>query len=150
MSIRALARWRKPSSQETALHLAIGEGRLDMVLALIAAGADVNARTNGSEETLLHQALNARPEDRLDLVDTLLYADADVNAAGKWGRTALHWAAESGDHAIAARLLDYGADHRACETSRGHTPFHYAVRNGHTETVKLLLDRGAEVNEVDG
>jgi len=30
-------------------------------------------------------------------------------------------------------------------TNRGWTSLHYAVQKGHTETVQLLVDRGAEV-----
>ena len=41
-----------------------------------------------------------------------------------------------------------GAD-RAARTSRGHQALHVASENGHTETVRMLLDNGADPNAKD-
>lgn len=44
--------------------------------------------------------------------------------------------------------LTSGAD-RAARTSRGHQALHVAAENGHTETVRVLLDNGADPNAKD-
>ena len=41
-----------------------------------------------------------------------------------------------------------GADPSA-RTSRGHQALHLAAENGHTETVRMLLDSGADLNAKD-
>jgi len=56
-------------------------------------------------------------------------------------RTALHWAAERGDLAIAELLLGRGAD-RALVDKQGKTPLDLALAHGHAEMAELL-GRGA-------
>lgn len=46
------------------------------------------------------------------------------------------------------RVPDAGAD-RAARTSRGHQALHLAAENGHTETVRMLLDNQADPNAKD-
>ena len=78
-------------------------------------------------------------------VRTLLQHGADVNAAEGDGMTALHWAAEHGDHELAKLLLEAGANPRA-ETRVGrHTPLHVAARGGHERVVRLLVNAKADV-----
>src|SRR6185312_3611174 len=42
-------------------------------------------------------------------------------------------------------LLDHGADPNAKETLRGTTPLMWAADEGHSDAIKLLLDRGADL-----
>jgi ankyrin repeat protein len=56
-------------------------------------------------------------------------------------RTALHWAADRGDLAIAALLLSRGAD-RALTDKEGRTPLDLALSHGHAEMAEALR-RGA-------
>lgn len=42
-----------------------------------------------------------------------------------------------------------GADPSA-RTSRGHQALHLAAENGHTETARMLIDSGADLNAKDG
>ncbi|WP_435881363.1 ankyrin repeat domain-containing protein [Streptomyces bobili] len=55
----------------------------------------------------------------------------------------LTWAAENGDVAAVARLLDAGADVDAPNSVR-RTALELAVSAGHAETVRLLLAAGAD------
>ena len=57
----------------------------------------------------------------------------------------LHAAASSGNTAIAALLLESGADPNAEQTGQW-TPLHSAAAGGHTAIVRLLLEAGAETS----
>jgi cytochrome c len=57
---------------------------------------------------------------------------------------AIHDAAQKGDVAAIAAALDTGAN--VNESDGTATPLYYAVRRGHFEAAKLLIERGADVN----
>jgi ankyrin repeat protein len=65
--------------------LAASMGRADVMRALLAAGADANARRNDGGTALMAAVANIRPE----AVQVLLTAMADVNAVDSDGSTAL-------------------------------------------------------------
>ena len=46
-------------------------------------------------------------------------------------------------------LLDRGADVKATITSNGWTALHYAVRQGHEEVARVLLQHGSKVARKD-
>jgi len=70
------------------------------------------------------------------------------------GMTTLHRAAQDGDvervrQQLAAGKADVNVRVRSNERRSpewGSTPLHYAVRDGHADVVKLLIDNGADVN----
>jgi ankyrin repeat protein len=55
------------------------------------------------------------------------------------------WAAAEGHAAVMHALIEAGADISATLSS-GFTPFFFAVREGRIEAVRLLLDKGIDVN----
>lgn len=57
---------------------------------------------------------------------------------------AIHEAAKSGDVAAIAAALDAGAD--VNDTAGTPSPLYHAVRRGHLEAAKFLIERGADVN----
>lgn len=77
-----------------------------------------------------------------------LLARYDVNAPLGDGMTALHWAAERGDAAMAAALIKAGAKSNAVTANGSYTPLHIAARNGSAEVVKALLAAGANPSAV--
>jgi ankyrin repeat protein len=81
-------------------------------------------------------------------VRSLLQSGADVNEAQGDGMTALHWAAETGNPAIAGMLVYAGANVEAGTRIGNYTPLHVASRNSHAEVVATLIDGGANVNAV--
>ena len=84
----------------------------------------------------------------LKTVRQLLRAGADVNAAQGDGMTALHWAAERGDVALAEILLYAGASISAGTRIGHYTPLHIASRKAHLGVVKLLLQSKSDPNAV--
>ena len=71
---------------------------------------------------------------------------ADIHARGGYGATPLdHAVSWSDDPAVAALLLDMGADIEAGAELYGNRPLHSAVALERTEFIELLLDRGADI-----
>jgi serine/threonine-protein phosphatase 6 regulatory ankyrin repeat subunit B len=85
----------------TALGLAAGKGRTDVVEALLAGGADVNVR-NGFGDTPLH---NAAKNGNTKVFELLLSKGVDANPKNKLGQTPLDLAV-SGGHAEIVKLLE--------------------------------------------
>ena len=87
----------------TPLHLAVGAGREEVVAALLAAGAGVNARGSVGF-TPLHNATTPGEVSRL------LAAGADLKAAAWSDLTPLHLAVLRGRVEVVRELLSHGAD----------------------------------------
>lgn len=99
--------WHSGTEEMTLLHRASERGR-GTVQALLAAGADPNARDNRGRIPLHYTAgWSYHPE----LLEAQIDAGADVNAPDDQGRTPLHWAAAHSEaHYMVRILLDAGAD----------------------------------------
>jgi ankyrin len=108
----------------TPLLYAARDGRIEEARSLVAAGADVKLADPNEITPLLMSILN----DHLDVARFLLDHGADVNAGDFYGRTAL-WAAVD----LRNMDLDHGVD-------KG------VDRAPVADFIKLLLDRGANVN----
>lgn len=76
--------------------------------------------------------------------ERLLKAGADVNASDVWGTRALALAARGGDVDLTRLLLEFGAMVDA--RGEGFTPLGAAALHGQSETVRLLLQAGADPN----
>ena len=72
-------------------------------------------------------------------VRALVATGADVNVAQGDGMTALHWAANRGDSALAVVLLRAKARLTATTRIGGYTPLHVASQSGATGVVRALL-----------
>lgn len=110
-----------PSGSASPLYLAAVHGHLDIIQALVSAGADVDIK-NAEGWTPLHYAAHyAAP----GMVQTLLNAGADPNVQGPDDSTALHWAMRHRNPqdaaAILEALLDDGAD-PTVKDNKGRTP----------------------------
>jgi uncharacterized protein len=94
----------------TALHYAAFFGSPEAVRALVAAGADLEARSTNQEfapeATPLHSAVAA---GRMDNAEALLDAGADPNARQHGGFTPLMEAEQRGDLDLAELLIRHGA-----------------------------------------
>ncbi|KAJ7445338.1 ankyrin repeat-containing domain protein [Mycena latifolia] len=148
--------------------------RNEIVRLLLEHGAAVNTQ-GGHYGTVLQAACS---KGDTDLVRLLLEKGADVNLCGGYYGNALQAASENGETEIVRLLLEGGADVHAQVGYHGSTlPFDYtavarsmmlrstveneqgghygnalqaASSGGHTETVGLLVEKGADVNAQGG
>ena len=113
-------------------------------------------KDGGGLTPLIYAALS----DDIDSVKVLLTAGADVNQVTDYGWSALLVATQNRFYKLGAFLLDHGADVNLANKG-GWTPLYlatdnrniesgdYPVRKGdmdHLDFIKLLLDKGADVN----
>ena len=152
-------------------HSTVAKRRTQIVRSLVEHSADINARSKGF--TPLHIATLAAQGHIVDIllsegseaigipvitayyglnpstVDLLLTRGANVSATdSRWHKTALLWTAEIGSSAMLKVLLSHGADvyHQDDQKS---SALHYSGANARNESIKLLLDAGADPNLLD-
>lgn len=150
MLLRAGARADGVPGQWSPLHLAAVAGRESDVAALLASGAEVDARDALGCTPLMMAAF----ADAESVVRLLLAAGADAEARssviGYWYEqwTPLLLAASQGSSAAVRELLVLGAQ----VDGRGgydQTPLMLACKYGHVETARILLEAGADPNARD-
>jgi ankyrin repeat protein len=130
---------------------------------LVEHGADVSARTKGGT-TAVHVAAGntgwilGEPDEtsdrrnQLEMITFLQKNGADLKPVTADGRSALHFAAESGYASILQLLLEKGLDPGA-KDKNGDTPLHCAVQSrseGKIEKIKLLLPAGVNFANKNG
>jgi ankyrin repeat protein len=149
---------------ETPLMIAARTGSLEVVRLLLEAGANVHAAESFRGLTPL---MYAAVENHADVARALLAAGADPNArtvrytfqklvGGAGGiihdrpegsLTALILAARQGAIEAGEALLSAGADIDVEEPQYGFTPLQTAIFNGHYRFARMLVERGADVND---
>jgi hypothetical protein len=132
----------------TALLAATHGNHVAAARALIAAGADVNAKDDIEDSPFLY----AGAEGRIEILNMTLPA-ADLNSTNRYGGTALIPAAHHG-HLEAVRILLGSAIDKDHVNKLGWTALMEAVILGdggavHTEIVRMLAEAGANVNIAD-
>jgi uncharacterized protein len=156
---------KEPEHDQTALMWAAAERHPDVVQVLIDARADIRARSRVYPQTVVGEQTQRAGREELNytvlrggatpLLFTaragdvesarrLLKAGADPNDAQPDGVSALVLAAHSGHGAVAALLLEHGADSDAI--AGGYTALHAAVLRSDLDLVKALLARRADPN----
>ncbi|RYX82549.1 ankyrin repeat domain-containing protein [bacterium] len=106
-------------------------------------GADVNA-LDESGMTILQRTLQNNNERQKDRVVWLLEHKANIYATSRGGTSALDTAINSSG-TEAMKLILAKADLKRRD-ELGQTPLFGAVRTGKIDVVRLLLERGAEIN----
>ena len=114
---------------------------------LAGAAALIGVLTAATPRVADSPVADAAMQGDIAMVRALLAGGADVNAAQGDGMTALHWAAERGDAALAEMLLYAGAVIEPVTRIGGYTPLHIAARTGSDAVALMLLDAGADATE---
>ncbi|HEX8844715.1 MAG TPA: ankyrin repeat domain-containing protein [Pyrinomonadaceae bacterium] len=118
----------------TTLMCAALEGHTKEVRALLARGADVNAKDCAGRTALMFAVINMHH----DTVNVLLEHGADVNARADDGATALMLAASCGEPRIVQALLNKGADLNGKFITTGRNAVLLAAGKGYTAVVEML------------
>ena len=122
-------------------RMAALDGKLLKLKLALAAGADINERSAGLEDTLLHWAARAGHDD---IVAYLLEQGADAMTTNSLGETALHIAAGDGNAGVVGVLLDYRPESAQVTNDYDETPLHRAAAARHAAVVRLLLRAAPE------
>lgn len=126
----------------TALHWAVYNDDVELVRALLKAGADAKAKNEYGATPMSEAAITGNPV----IIEALLKAGADADSPNADGQTALMLLARTSNVEAAKILLRRGADVNAAEQRRGQTALMFAAAQSQPEMVKLLVKHKADVN----
>ncbi|OUZ99152.1 MSP domain [Macleaya cordata] len=155
----------KSQDGRTALYRSVENGDRPMVELLMEMGVDPTiptavrgrsaieaARDKGHKEIveILEQGasmLTAARRGDLRLLELLLRnGSTRANHSDQYGLTSLHAAAIKGHKDAVFLLIEFGTIDLECQDREGHTALHLAVEGGSIETVKVLVNKGANIN----
>jgi len=156
---------KERAHEQTALMWAVAQHHPDSVRVLLAAGADIRARSLIYPQTVVGEQTQRAGREELNYtvmrggatpllfaarvgdVESarfLLAAGADANDAQPDGVSALTLTAHSGNGQVATLLLEHGADPNAA--AAGYTALHAAVLRSDAALVRALLAHRADAN----
>jgi ankyrin repeat protein len=136
---------KENKEDQTALMWAVAEGHDEIVKLLVAAGADVNARS---------KAIPAAKPHIIEFSLDLSVWGSNYPTTIRWPEisgafTALHFAAQKGNLESARILLDAGVDINESHPEYGNALL-IAVASAHEQMALFLLQNGADPNVKDG
>lgn len=124
----------------TALQAAAQNGHVEVIRALVEAGAEVDAEDRDGDRAAHHAAFGDEPA----ALRALGAAAADLNARNRRRQTPLHIAVNKGHLGVVRTLLQL-AVHPALQDSEGDTPLHDAISKKRDDMLTLLLEHGADM-----
>lgn len=134
------------------MHVAAAHGNTAAIEWLSKQGMDVDQRAAGKRphSTPLIHLIAGRIENEetiIEPLEMLLSLGADVNATDPDLNTPVWFAVESGRSKVLQRLLEVGA-RLDTKNKHGQSPLVGAIQEANADIVKILVDRGVDVNEV--
>ncbi len=127
------------------LSISCRYGHQNLVRFLLDKKALINEKTGNYLFVPLHHSVVQGSEE---ICRVLIYNDANLNIEDVHGNTPLHWAAKLGDRSMTDTLVSFDADIHHLNFNQ-QTPLFYATEHHNVEIVRMLLERGAEVNLKD-
>jgi len=134
-----------PIQLSEVLQCASITGELNIAIALMDSGADVNYKGQGGATALQYCSKYWRSDP---LFFELLKRGADPLARDSAGTTALHYAAMGGHVSVLQVLVAKGLDVNIRD-SASQTPLHFAAVSNNSEGARYLLGAGADINAED-
>lgn len=131
--------------EQTPLMSAVRQNQVETVKALIANGADVNAKIAGSIEVTA--LMIAARYGYTDIMKILIDNGADVNVKSDRGYTALMRAARTGQTDAVKMLIQNQAEINVYNDGGASALWHAAAHN-HLDIARLLLANGANPNDI--
>lgn len=129
------------------LVAAIADNKAKEVRELIEKDRNLVTHVDTKGSTPLHYAVHL---NKSEIVNVLISLGAIVDQQDNSGRTPLHWGIEKKVNVeIITKLIEKGADINKPSGVSKNTPLHYAAQCGNTEAMKILLDKGANVQVVN-
>lgn len=128
------------------LYLLVLDGCLDMASLLIEKGGVPLESRDSEGRTALHVA---SWQGNVDIVDLLLKHGANPNAQDAEGRPPLHSVAWTGHSKVGHCILESTSVNIDLACHQGATALSIAAQEGHTNIVKMLLEKGANPNHID-
>ena len=133
-------------TKHTALHLSVIEGHLETAKLLLDHEFSP-MKIAVFDSPVLHYAAN---EGNKDFIQPLIQSQADPEAANLHGHRALHFAARVGNDEFVEQLCTAVTDLNTNSRDQdGKTALHLAAAAGHSSTVQLLQEKGAESDILD-
>ncbi len=133
----------------TAAMYAAKSGHTEILNDLIDHGVDVNAKDKKTGDTLLHTLLMlAVSEGKVDTVRYLIEKKGvNIYKEDETGKTAAMYAAMCGDTKKLQTLIEErDIDVNTKNKKTNNTLLIYAAMNGHADTVRYLISKGANLN----
>ncbi|KAK2758606.1 hypothetical protein FQN54_003296 [Arachnomyces sp. PD_36] len=131
----------------TPLHIALTNGHMDVVQVLLDAGSDLTVRC-ADGYSLLHSACASGNLETVKLlVDLYRNNELDIEEQDGVGMSVLHSVAGFGFEEIGRVLIQNGAN--LTTRWQGKPPLHIAAWAGRLSFVKLLVEKGADINAPD-
>lgn len=121
------------------IQFAVREGHIDVVKALVEAGADTSHRSLDGRETLMDFATDrghSRVVEYLNNVNPRMFSQDQT----------IHQAVKLKDLGWTQELLQSDRSAANAPGALGRTPLHYAVETEELELVRLLVEHGAEID----
>ncbi|XP_067650463.1 ankyrin repeat domain-containing protein 50-like [Haliotis asinina] len=130
----------------TILDWACKGGHVDIVKRLVSEySVDVNRKTKTGQTPLMTVALLGHR----DMFDVLVSEGADVYQVDNDDFSILHWACRGGHVDMVKHIVaKYSADINR-KAKRGEVPLMTAAYNGHSDVVDFLVNKGADVSQLD-
>ena len=127
---------------DTGLMISSENGHMHIIEILLVAGTNVDIQNNNGTTALMEAKTK-------EVFLRLLEANADITIITYKGSTPFHVSCFNGNYEVTETLISKFKQNPNISRPDGLTPLHAASRNGHHDTVQLLLTAGASPNIQD-